>query len=225
MKHLLLLAPLALAACYPVEPPRPGESYRALGTEPFWNVTIENGRMTYDSADGGRFSVPAPEPRTSFNGHRYETPRLTLDITHVRCSDGMSDRIYADRVKAMVDGRELNGCGGEIVPPANLANTSWAITAIDGAPVSGEAYFLHFSADRLSGKAGCNNFSGPYEMSASTLNPGMIAATKMACPPPRMEHEAKAFAILRGPVSMDYPDGDTLILRNATGTLTLRRSI
>ena len=61
-----------------------------------------------------------------------ETARLTLDITHLQCSDGMSDRVYADTVMAMVDGETLRGCGGAILPPANLAGTSWSIVAIDG---------------------------------------------------------------------------------------------
>ena len=38
---------------------RDEEPYRALGTEPFWSITVANGRMTYESPEGG-FSVPAP---------------------------------------------------------------------------------------------------------------------------------------------------------------------
>ena len=226
MKQIALLAMLPLAACYPatVEPSEPAGSYRALGTEPFWSVTVENGTMTYDTPEGG-FAVPAPAPRTTFNGHRYETERLTMDVTHGQCSDGMSDRIYADTVTVSADGRELKGCGGVILPPAELAGTSWAITAIDGVAVSGDGYFLTFTGDRLNGKAGCNGFSGTYRMNGRTLTPGPIAATKMACPGERMEHEAKAFAILDGSVEADFPDGDTMMLRSPDGALTLRRSI
>ena len=221
----LLPALLCAAACAPIASP-PAASYRAVGTEPFWNVTIEGGQMRYERMGERGFSVPAPTPRTSFNGHRYETPRLTLDITHVQCSDGMSDRVYADRVMVTVGGETLRGCGGAILPPADLAGSSWRIVAIDGEAVpGGAAYFLNFEQGRLGGKAGCNGFGGPYGTSGRTLVPGPIAATRMACPGPAMDHERSALAILQGPVQLDYRDGDTLILRGGAGTITLRRSI
>jgi hypothetical protein len=34
----------------------------------------------------------------SFNGLRYETARLTVDITYVRCNDAMSGHGYAHQV-------------------------------------------------------------------------------------------------------------------------------
>ena len=139
---MIRLLPLLLcaAACAPIASP-PAASYRAVGTEPFWNVTIEGGQMRYERIGERGFSVPAPTPRTSFNGHRYETPRLTLDITHVQCSDGMSDRVYADRVMVTVGGEILRGCGGAILPPADLAGSSWRIVAIDGEAVPGGPAF------------------------------------------------------------------------------------
>lgn len=108
---------LLLAGCATAPASTPGETYRALGTEPFWSVTIGGGRMIYDSANGPRFSVPAPRPRTTFNGHRYESQRLTVDVVHTRCSDGMSDRTYADTVQVNVDGENLRGCGGAWTGP------------------------------------------------------------------------------------------------------------
>ncbi len=215
----------ALASCASIPPaPQADTSYRAIGTEPFWSVTIADGQMVYDSPDGPRLAVPAPAPRTSFNGHRYETPRLTMDVTHGQCSDGMSDRTYADTVRVTVDGRELRGCGGAITQSADLAGTKWAITAIDGSPVSGEDYFLSFADGRMNGKAGCNSFSGDYSASGDMLRPGDLASTRMACPSERMAHEAKALAVLRGPVRIEQKPGDTLLLRSEAGTLTLRRA-
>ncbi|MGZ8311916.1 MAG: META domain-containing protein [Allosphingosinicella sp.] len=226
MKQLLPLVALFAAGCATVPPPPSSSAaYRALGTEPFWAVTIANGQMAFDAPDGPRFSVPAPPPRTTFNGHRYETSRLTMGVTHGVCSDGMSDRRYADTVMVIVDGRTLNGCGGAILAPETLADTSWAISEIDGLTVEGDEYFVQFDADRMSGKAGCNRFSGSYSVSGETMILGPVAATRMACPGPRMEHERRALQVLSGAVRVMHPDGDTLVLTGNGGTLRLRRSI
>ncbi|MDQ8755026.1 META domain-containing protein [Sphingosinicella sp. LHD-64] len=227
MKAILIAGLAALAACAtPAENNQIGEdAYRALGTEPFWSVTIADGQMRYETPDSRDLIVPAPEPRTSFNGHRYETERLTVDVTHQPCSDGMSDRRYADTVRVTADGRELSGCGGEILPPASLADTSWSLVAIGGEAVSGERYAMQFTADRVSGQAGCNRFGGSYALAGETLTPGPIMSTRMACPEPAMTHEGRVLAVLRGPVTVSFPDGDTMVLAGNGGEIRLRRAI
>ena len=109
----------AAAACaYPaITSESPGESYRALGQEPGWTVEIANGLIAYAGDYGQtKITVARPAPRTTVNGHRYETPRLTVDVTHGRCNDAMSGRGYADRVTVTADGKTVNGCGGERRP-------------------------------------------------------------------------------------------------------------
>jgi heat shock protein HslJ len=226
MKAVCLPIAAFLAGCTtlpPAEAPASGP-YRALGTEPFWSVTIADGRMAYDSPEGG-FSVGAPAARPSAGGRRYETPRLTVDVTSRQCSDGMSDRRYADTVTVIKDGTRLNGCGGDILPPERLADTAWSIVEIDGQAVQGETYVLQFATDRLSGQAGCNRFSGGYSQSGETLTVGPVAATRMACPGPRMDHERRALELLSGEVHLAYPDGDTLVLTGNGTTMRMRRSI
>jgi heat shock protein HslJ len=110
MKTRSLLLLLPLAACATMAPSE-AESYRALGTEPFWSVTLANGRMTYNTPDGG-FSVPAPRGQETGAGRSWETRRIKLYMWHQQCSDGMSDNDYPQTVRAVVDGRTLNGCGG-----------------------------------------------------------------------------------------------------------------
>jgi len=218
---LVVLVP---AGCASMSAPTSHDAYRALGTEPFWAVTVAHGRLTYTSPEGG-FSVPAPTPHTTFNGHRYETRRIVLDISHARCSDGMSDRVYPDRVVAIVDGRELRGCGGAPLAPATLAGTSWRIVAIDGQAVGGDAYVLRFEEGRLSGRAGCNSFSGAYRVAGDRLSAGPLVATRMACAGARMAHEQGAMRVLDGTARVTRPDGDTLVLTGNGGEIRLRRAI
>ena len=104
--------PLALLLAGCVTVPVASETYEALGTEPFWSIRIENGRMTYDTSNGGGFSVPAPAPQESGDGRIWRTPRITLHVRHAECRDGMSEQLYVDTVRAVVDGQTLEGCGG-----------------------------------------------------------------------------------------------------------------
>lgn len=113
------ILPLVAACTACVHPATPQDTapYRALGQEPGWSLTIANGRMDYQGSYGEkRIAVAAPEPRTTLNGHRYETPRLIVDITHWRCNDAMSGFGFADTVMVVADGETYRGCGGERRP-------------------------------------------------------------------------------------------------------------
>ncbi|HEV2865916.1 MAG TPA: META domain-containing protein [Allosphingosinicella sp.] len=221
MKLLPILL-LALSACTTLVAAE--QPYAGLGTEPFWSIEIAGGRMTYETPGGG-FSVPAPEPVATPNGRRFETPRLTLDVTPRVCSDGMSDNLYADNVTAVADGVTLHGCGGPVVAPDTLAHSSWSIDDINGEPVFEQDYVMEFGTDRVSGRAGCNRFSGPYGRSGDTLTFGPLAATRMACPEPRMEHERQVLEVLGAAVRLQAGENDTLLLIGAGGgRLQLRRT-
>lgn len=213
------LATLALAM------PGPSAPYYAYGTEPFWNLRIGGGRMAYDVPDEPAVSVATPRPSVIPQGRRYTTARMTVEITREgRCNDGMSDRYWSETVKIWFGrraGRPLYGCGGVRVSPPTLAGSRWKIVAIDGRAISGDAYFLEFDEERLSGQAGCNRFSGPYSEARPNLRPGAIVSTRMACPGQRMEDERRALRILSGPLSMAFPRGDVLLLAGRGGTMRL----
>lgn len=224
MKMLALLPLAAMAGCTmlpdeggPGTPPPPpaNQTYRALGTEPFWSVTIGGGTMRYDPADGRIVTVPAPRPIVGINGERYATRRLTVDITHVRCSDGMSDRTYRDTVTVTVDNRTLKGCGGESEHGmATLDGTSWKVANIDG--TRAQFSTIAFAEGRLSGRA-CNRFSGNYRVEGDKLIPGPVMATKMACEGPRMTEENALMSALQGPLTIRERQNGRLVLVAANG--------
>lgn len=220
----MLLSALLLAGCATTTAAT--QTYRAHGTEPFWGVTIGGGRIVYSSPDQPGVDVAAPRPRPIANGYRYVTPVLRIDVTHIRCNDGMGDRYYADTFQVYFPGadRPLEGCGGATLPPDTLNDTGWGIAAIDGEAIApAEDYGLQFADGRLSGQAGCNRFSGAYAEAGGTLTPGPIMSTRMACPEPRMTHERRMLRLLGGPVSFSYPDGDTLLLAGNGVTVRMRR--
>ena len=99
------------AACAPIPGP-PAPPYLAVGTEPFWNLLIDERDLTFTQLDAQPIRQPRPQPIIGIAGEIYQTPRINANIAHARCSDGMSDRIYPDKVQVTVDGRRFNGCGG-----------------------------------------------------------------------------------------------------------------
>ena len=157
----LPLLALGLAACqtypgypgpgYPGPPSYPDAqtNYRAIGTEPFWDLEIGRDMVFTDRGNNVRVVQPTPRPISGFAGEIYQTQRLNVNIVHSRCSDGMSDRSYPDTVTVRVDGRDYRGCGanaaffgqtGENGAPnpgqdmAQLTGTNWTVVAINGRP-------------------------------------------------------------------------------------------
>lgn len=231
---LPLLTLPALAACTPASeaPPQgPGEqpaAYIALGTEPGWTLEISPARLNYDGDYGEtKIIVPNPGAKPSMNGRIYATDRLSVVIKQAPCSDGMSDRRYADSVRIVADGKTLQGCGGKILPPDTLAGSNWSFVSIGGAPVAKDRpTALQFDGARLSGSAGCNRFSGRYTAADGNLTAGPLMATEMACPGAGMVQENVFFKLMAAPVRLTFADDGTLILTGEDGkTAVLRRVI
>ena len=125
----------------------------------------------------------------------------------------------------------LAGCATAPPPGAqhgSIAGSVWEITAIGEMAVPEQApdgrYRIAFADGRVSGRAGCNSFSGPYSRIGDRLAFGQLAATRMACPEPYMEHERRAFAILGGGVELRSDAPGSLVLSGPGGRIELRRS-
>jgi heat shock protein HslJ len=112
MKRLVLVAlTAALAACMKVPGPPP-PPYHAVGNEPFWNLLIDEHDITFVQPEAQPIRQPTPHVIHGIAGEIYQTPRINVNVVHSQCSDGMSDRVYPDKVQVTVDGRRFNGCGG-----------------------------------------------------------------------------------------------------------------
>jgi uncharacterized membrane protein len=90
------------------------QALSGLGTEPFWNVEIAGGTVTYASAD-----KPTPRSAPVFR-HAAEgvltmsgtlgKEALRLTVRRGACSDGMSDRRYPFALDLTLGSRALHGC-------------------------------------------------------------------------------------------------------------------
>lgn len=225
---------------YPPQGTPQGEAtYRAIGTEPFWNLEI--GRdLVFSNADGMRVVQPAPQPINGTAGEIYQTQRINVNIVHSRCSDGMSDRTYPDSVQVRVDGSEYRGCGAPIAffrqggqnggynpgpAPAPgavaLSNTNWRVVAINGRPTPPANYYVNFMPDRISAKFGCNSLGAGYSQDGNLLKAGAVMATRMACAD--MSFEDQGSAILGHPMTIAGM-GERVTLSNQAGSIELVRA-
>jgi heat shock protein HslJ len=224
------LALLALPALLAAEPAAARVAiYHAVGTEPGWTLDIGGGSIVYVGDYGKtRITTRTPAPRVTFNGRRYVTRRITIDITRATCSDGMSDREYPERVTVTIGRRTVRGCGGvPVATAAQLDGSRWTIIRVDGRPIrTARPTDIRFSGDRVSGNAGCNGFSGIYRVVGGKLEAARIISTKMACVGVNgspVTPETKVFAVLAGPAHVRM-DGDTMTLTAASGSVELRRT-
>jgi len=114
-----ILLGFAAACAYPaVTSPPPTdpalEQYEARGNEPGWNLVIHDNRIDYTGNYGDKkISIARPDPRPSFNGRRYVSQKLTVDVTYSRCNDDMSGRGFEHQVTVTAEGQTFRGCGGE----------------------------------------------------------------------------------------------------------------
>lgn len=75
-------------------------------------MLIDEHNLTFTQPDVAPITQPTPKAIVGIAGEIYQTPRINMNIVHASCSDGMSDRIYPDKVQVTVDGKQYSGCGG-----------------------------------------------------------------------------------------------------------------
>ena len=136
MRALALLAPLlVLTACSQGEDPAPApeptepelilggvnlnEPLRALGTEPFWAVNIDDAGLVYSGVDRPEERAPNDGPQVAgttamWSGQTDQGRPLSVTLIETACSDGMSDRTYPLTARVEIGEEVLNGCAASV---------------------------------------------------------------------------------------------------------------
>ncbi|WP_162242969.1 META domain-containing protein [Sphingomonas sp. Leaf412] len=201
----------------------PPTTYRAVGTEPFWSVTVAGQEMRIEEpgVPAVILLIRAPQPIDS--GWRWHNRAITMDAVRAPCSDGMSDRTYPDRVTLSFRGRTLTGCGGAAAGSGRLADTAWRVVAIDGRRVRlPRPATIRFTGDRIEGNSGCNRFGGGYALDRDRLTAARLATTRMACVGTGMAAEQRLLGVLAA-ATVTWRGERTLVLSGGGGSVTLRR--
>lgn len=99
----------------PAASPAPKKLLQAVGTEPFWSVTVlPHARLRYTTPDmANGVIVPAVERKRGealrYTG-RFNGRPFVLDVAPAKCSDGMSDTVYPFSATFVHSGRTDRGC-------------------------------------------------------------------------------------------------------------------
>lgn len=116
-----------------------------------------------------------------------------------------------------------NGGGTVVVEPTpddptlgGLANTVWSLVSYGPADapipvVQTVPVTATFSAQGVTGSAGCNGYSGPFQYNENTISFGALISTKMACEEPVMSQETAFFNALATASTYTIADGQLQI--------------
>lgn len=90
------------------------ETIRFLGTEPFWNGTVQGTELVYKSLEneaGDTVAVRrfAGNNGLGFSGTLRDQP-FDMTVTPGECSDGMSDRTFPFTVTLKIGADQRSGC-------------------------------------------------------------------------------------------------------------------
>lgn len=206
-------------------PPPAERPYRARGNEPGWHVSLA-GQIADVVVDYGALSrnVPRPEARAVPGGYEFDISSADahLRIEERMCHDDMSGMPYPDTTQLTLDGRKLNGCGGD--PADLLTGGAWRITALgDAELVEPERLSLNFfDGGRVAGSGGCNRMAGGFSLSGEGMNFGPMVSTMMACPEPLMEQERRMLDALEQVIAFDVDaDGQLRLLAEDRRTVLI----
>ncbi len=113
-------------------------------------------------------------------------------------------------------------------PALKLGGTAWTATGIASkggvaALIAGSKATLNFAADgTLSGSAGCNSYTGRYEVTGNQVKfPTAFASTRKMCVNPGVMDQEQAFLKALSASTTGHIDGKKLELRDAGGALQI----
>ena len=107
---------------------------------------------------------------------------------------------------------------GEVTP---VAGTQWRIHSVNNRDTPPGDFYIRFDPDRFEAKLNCNGLGAGYVQHGTTLQPGALIGTRMACPD--MSWERDGSAVLSHDMQLYWAGPDRLTLTNRYGSILLRR--
>jgi heat shock protein HslJ len=247
----VLIGVLALSALLRADEPPAGWQLRCSGNEPFWRFEASGttGKLIRPAEQGAdertfegamsRVDYLRP-PWLVWRGVETKEPIAVL-VAAVReesCQDSMSGASFDHLVVLSLAAEEpLTGCckavrlqDGEAessehaTPRDILYDGRWLLEEMEGLRVSeAPRLFLTFTSDgKVTGNAGCNQFSGEAKVAGNSLRLGPLISTRRACvDQARMDREQRFLDAVERTRSWRIDQGH-LVLLNTEGAELLR---
>lgn len=226
------------------------QQHQLTGTAWKWTGTLMNdgsrtpvqepNRYLLTFLDGGKLAIQADCNRV-LGAYTTEDNRITITpgpTTLAACPpNSLSDQFVKQLTNVgsyfFRDGNlvlEIKFDSGSmtlVASAAELAGTSWKVINYNNGKeavvtlLAESEISLHFGTDgRVSGNAGCNQYTGGYQSSSGQLTVSTLATTFKLCPTPdgAMEQEAQYLAALSSAATFEIA-GDTLTIRDAAGAM------
>ncbi len=105
---------------------------------------------------------------------------------------------------------------------ANPLEGEWNVTGYNNgrqavtSPIAGTTLTATFTADTVSGSAGCNDYNGSYKLDGDKVTIGPLATTRKACDQAIMDQETEFLTALQTPATVEQ-SGGIVTLRDASG--------
>jgi heat shock protein HslJ len=115
----------------------------------------------------------------------------------------------------------LIACSAVATDP--LDGSSWLLQAYrKSTPLEGSTLTASFENGEISGSAGCNHYSGRYQVKGNKITISEVASTLMACPEPEglMEQESMFLNYLSDAQTFTLADGRLMIFQSQGEALT-----
>ena len=177
--------------------------FKGLGTEPFWNIEMNDDFIVYKDIDGKSEVFPvnsidkAQDANVQLIRSESGNQQLRVTITQKSCSDGMSDTEFDYKTEVSIITKEnelkLNGCGNYIIPLK--LQGKWNLISFNGNEITQDKYlktpYLQFENEEkhVSGNASCNGLNGGIFFDNEHIRFSKLAVTRMMCVHENMETE------------------------------------
>ena len=168
-------------------------SSSAGGSGEFVHVAVFG---TRDGAVANLGTAPVGD-RARLQSLWLERGKILMDVVEVGPDDAACCPTQVARKTYGFEGGQLKQLSSEVrgvLALSMLAANEWQLVEIDGEPLPTglDAPLIHFDRAAVRGFAGCNRFNAPVtESKPGEITIGPAAGTKMACPPEKMELEAR----------------------------------
>ncbi len=208
-----------------------------FGNEPSWRLDLtETGKAHFSTPDSlvidyrGIASTLVPRKESVWRGQATlpDGGELVAFLREGACSDSMSDTVHPySVVVSLPEGSNYAGCCRVTEAPvvaASLENGTWrAVLPGETLPVDKgrNAVTVNFTAGRVHGFSGCNQFTGEYTLQGEKLVLGTLGGSMMACPEPAMSVESLFLQSFSGKLNISVA-GNDLILTPENGGDALR---